>query len=53
VRHRRNRRGLRRRSAQDSKTGAKTLHLPPPALAERPRLDGNTHVIGGAKLGVW
>jgi integrase len=36
----------------DSKTGAKTLHLPPPALgvlAELPRLDGNPHVIVGAK----
>jgi integrase len=38
----------------DSKTGAKTLHLPPPALAvlaELPRLDGNPHVIVGAKEG--
>ena len=38
----------------DSKTGAKTLHLPPPAravLAELPRLDGNPHVIAGAKVG--
>jgi integrase len=38
----------------DSKTGAKTLHLPPPAravLAELPRLDGNPHVIAGAKEG--
>ena len=38
----------------DSKTGAKTLHLPPPALAvlaDLPRLDGNPHVIVGAKLG--
>ncbi len=36
----------------DSKTGAKTLHLPPPALAvlaELPRLDGNPHVIAGAE----
>jgi integrase len=36
----------------DSKTGAKTLHLPPPALsvlAELPRLDSNPHVIAGAK----
>ena len=36
----------------DSKTGAKTLHLPPPALAVLaglPRLDGNPHVIAGAK----
>jgi integrase len=36
----------------DSKTGAKTLHLPPPALAvlaELPRLHGNPHVIAGAK----
>ena len=35
----------------DSKTGAKTLHLPPPALAvlaELPRLDGNPYVIVGA-----
>lgn len=38
----------------DSKTGAKTLHLPPPALAvlsELPRLDGNPYVIAGAKEG--
>jgi integrase len=38
----------------DSKTGAKTLHLPPPALAvlaTLPRLDGNAHVIAGAKSG--
>jgi integrase len=38
----------------DSKTGAKTLHLPPPALAvlaELPRLDGNPYVIVGAKEG--
>jgi integrase len=38
----------------DSKTGAKTLHLPPPALAVLavlPRLDGNPHVIAGAKDG--
>jgi len=38
----------------DSKTGAKTLHLPPPALAvlaEVPRLDGNPHVIAGKKDG--
>ena len=38
----------------DSKSGAKTLHLPPPALAllaELPRLDGNPHVIAGAKAG--
>ncbi len=37
-----------------SKTGAKTLHLPPPALAvlaELPRLDGNPYVIAGAKPG--
>jgi integrase len=36
----------------DSKSGAKTLHLPPPALAvlaELPRLDGNPHVIVGQK----
>jgi integrase len=35
----------------DSKTGAKTLHLPPPALAvlaELPRIEGNPHVIVGA-----
>jgi integrase len=34
----------------DSKTGAKTLHLPPPALAVLgglPRIDGNPHVIVG------
>jgi integrase len=38
----------------DSKTGAKTLHLPPPALAvltELPRLDGNPYVITGRKAG--
>jgi integrase len=38
----------------DSKTGAKTLHPPPPALAvlaELPRLDGNPYVIAGAKSG--
>jgi integrase len=38
----------------DSKTGAKTLHLPPPALAvlaDLPRLDGNPHVIVGQKDG--
>ena len=38
----------------DSKTGAKTLHLPPPALAvlaELPRLEGNPHVIAGGKAG--
>ena len=38
----------------DSKTGAKTLHLPPPALAvlsDLPRLDGNAHVIVGHKTG--
>jgi integrase len=38
----------------DSKSGAKTLHLPPPALAvlaELPRLDGNPHVVAGQKDG--
>jgi integrase len=38
----------------DSKTGAKTLHLPPPALAvlaDVPRVDGNPFVIVGAKDG--
>jgi integrase len=38
----------------DSKTGAKTLHLPAPALAvlaKLPRLDGNPHVIAGHKEG--
>ena len=38
----------------DSKTGAKTLHLPPPALAVLaglPRLDDNPHVIVGQKAG--
>jgi integrase len=38
----------------DSKTGAKTLHLPPPALAVLaglPRLEGNPHVIVGARNG--
>ena len=34
----------------DSKTGTKTLHLPPPALAvlaDLPRVEGNPHVIVG------
>ena len=38
----------------DSKTGAKTLHLPPPALAvlvDLPRLGDNPHVIVGQKAG--
>lgn len=38
----------------DSKTGSKTLHLPPPALAmltELPRLGDNPHVIVGQKEG--
>jgi integrase len=38
----------------DSKSGAKTLHLPPPTLvvlAELPRLDSNPYVIVGAKPG--
>jgi len=38
----------------DSKTGAKTLHLPPPALAvlaDLPHLDGNPHVIVGKRKG--
>jgi integrase len=38
----------------DSKTGAKTVHLPPPALAvlsELPRIDGNPHVIVGGVVG--
>jgi integrase len=38
----------------DSKTGAKTIHLPPPALAmlaEVPQLEGNPYVIVGAKPG--
>lgn len=38
----------------DSKTGAKTLHLPPPALAvlaELPRIEGNPHVIVGSVAG--
>jgi integrase len=38
----------------DSKSGAKTLHLPPPALAvlaDLPRLDNNPHVIVGQKAG--
>lgn len=38
----------------ESKTGAKTLHLPPPALAvlaDLRRLDGNPHVIAGAREG--
>jgi integrase len=38
----------------DSKTGAKTLHLPPPAravLAELSRIEGNPHVIVGSREG--
>jgi integrase len=38
----------------DSKTGAKTLHLPPPALAvlaKLPRVEGNPHVIVGGVAG--
>jgi integrase len=38
----------------DSKTGAKTLHLPPPALAilaNLPRVEGNPHVIVGNVAG--
>jgi integrase len=38
----------------DSKTGAKTIHLPPPALevlGKLPRVEGNPHVIVGAKPG--
>ncbi|MGH7053821.1 MAG: tyrosine-type recombinase/integrase [Stellaceae bacterium] len=38
----------------DSKTGAKTLHLPPPALevlSALPRVEGNPHVIVGKKPG--
>jgi integrase len=38
----------------DSKTGAKTVHLPPPALAVLaglPRHEGNPHVIVGQKTG--
>jgi integrase len=38
----------------DSKTGAKTLQLPPPALAtlaEVPRVEGNPHVIVGGVTG--
>jgi integrase len=38
----------------DSKTGAKTIHLPPPALsvlAELPRIAGNEHVIVGGVPG--
>jgi integrase len=36
----------------DSKTGAKTIHLPPPALevlAGLPRLEGNPYVLGGRR----
>jgi integrase len=39
---------------QDSKTGAKTLHLPPPALevlSELPRTEGNPYVIVGSVPG--
>jgi integrase len=38
----------------DSKTGAKTIYLPPPAievLSTLPRIDGNPYVICGAKPG--
>jgi integrase len=38
----------------DSKTGAKTIHLPPPALAvlaDLPRIDANPHVIVGNVAG--
>ena len=38
----------------DSKTGAKTIHLPPPALevlTNLPRVDGNPYVIVGRKEG--
>jgi integrase len=38
----------------DSKTGAKILHLPPPALAtlaETPRIEGNPFVIVGGNAG--
>jgi integrase len=38
----------------DSKTGAKTVHLPPPAravLAELPQVEGNPHVIVGGVAG--
>jgi integrase len=38
----------------DSKTGAKTLHLPPPALAvlaDLPHVEGNPHVIIGGVAG--
>ncbi|KAB7738420.1 tyrosine-type recombinase/integrase [Parvibaculum sedimenti] len=38
----------------DSKTGAKTLQLPPPAIEALnavPRVEGNPHVIVGAKAG--
>jgi len=38
----------------DSKTGAKTVHLAPPALAvlaDLPRVEGNPHVIPGAREG--
>ena len=38
----------------DSKSGAKTIHLPPPALAvltELPRIEGNPHVIAGGREG--
>lgn len=38
----------------DSKTGAKTIHLPPPALAVLaglPGIEGNPHVIAGQRAG--
>jgi integrase len=38
----------------DSKTGAKTVHLPPPALAvlvDLPRIEGNPHVVVGGVAG--
>ncbi|MGM0583462.1 MAG: tyrosine-type recombinase/integrase [Pseudomonadota bacterium] len=43
-----------RANLPDSKTGEKSLMLPPPALeilANLPRLDGNPHVVTGRKAG--
>ena len=44
--------GTRGGRLPDSKTGAKTIHLPPPALevlAGLPRLEGNPYVLGGRR----
>jgi integrase len=44
--------GTRGGRLPDSKTGAKTIHLPPPALevlAGLPRLEGNPYVLGARR----